>query len=175
MGFYRGCVQVYTGDGKGKTTAAVGMCLRALAAGKRVFFGQFMKHGYTGERQALASFGGDAIQFVQFGRGSELRAPDPDADAQAACEGLAYARRAMETGDYDVVVLDEANVADSLGYFPEGALAEVVEARPHGVELVITGRGASAQIIELADLVSDVREVKHYYAAGVPARRGVEF
>lgn len=170
----KGCIQVYTGNGKGKTTAAVGLCMRSLAAGRRVYFCQFMKQGYTGERKAFESFG-DLAKFVQYGRGCELRNPDAELDAKAAQEGLACALEAMTSGEYDVVVLDEANVADSMGHFLPGALRSFIEAKPEGVELVITGRGASEETMRAADLVTEMKEVKHYYSAGVPARRGIEF
>ena len=158
----QGKVQVYTGDGKGKTTAAVGLAVRAAGNGLNVYFGQFMKHGETGELEA-------------FGTGDELSAPDPQRDAQAARHGLACARVAMASGNYDVVILDEANVAEMLGYFAPGALLDAVRERPEGVELVITGRGASDEVMAAADLVTEMREVKHYYRDGVPARRGIEF
>ena len=161
----QGYVQVYTGDGKGKTTAAVGLAMRAAAAGLRVYFCQFMKYGPTGELDAFRLFG-DRIVAEQFGTGGELSAPDPEDDAQAARRGLAAARE---------VVLDEANVADSLGYFEPDALVDLALERPETVELVVTGRGASGTLMAVADLVTEMREVKHYYEEGVIARRGIEF
>lgn len=170
----RGCVQVYTGDGKGKTTAAVGLAVRAAGARLRVYFGQFMKNNETGELDAFRILG-DAVVAEQYGTGDELRAADPREDARAARAGLERARAALVSGDYDVVVLDEANVADSLGYLGTGSLVELVHARPEGVELVLTGRGASDQVMAAADLVTEMREVKHYFRNGIPARRGIEF
>lgn len=170
----RGCVQVYTGDGKGKTTAAVGLAMRAAAAGLRVYFCQFMKHGPTGELEAFCLLG-DRIVAEQFGTGDELAAPDPAADARAARRGLAAAREAMLGGAFDMVVLDEANVADSLGYFEQDALVDLVRERPGTVELVFTGRGASEALMAVADLVTEMRAVKHYFRDGTPARRGIEF
>lgn len=140
----QGYVQVYTGDGKGKTTAAVGLAMRAAAAGLRVYFCQFMKYGPTGELDAFRLFG-DRIVAEQFGTGGELSAPDPEDDAQAARRGLAAAREAVLGGAFDVVVLDEANVADSLGYFEPDALVDLALERPETVELVVTGRGAAAR------------------------------
>lgn len=173
----QGKVQVYTGDGKGKTTAAVGLALRAAGEGLRVYFGQFMKHGETGEVSAFRAMPlpGALVTTEQFGTGDELSAPDPLRDAQAACDGLARTIKAMNSGNYDVVVLDEANVADSLGYFEPGALLDAIREKPEGVELVVTGRGASDEVVAAADLVTEMREVKHYYHDGVPARRGIEF
>ena len=170
----QGKVQVYTGDGKGKTTAAVGLAARAAGTGLSVYFGQFMKHGETGELEAFRALGG-RVTAEQYGTGDELAAPDPAADARAAQAGLERARAALAGGAFDVVVLDEANVADSLGYFAPGALLDLVRARPNGVELVLTGRGASDDVLAAADLVTEMREVKHYFRAGVPARRGIEF
>ena len=134
----QGYVQVYTGDGKGKTTAAVGLAMRAAAAGLRVYFCQFMKYGPTGELDAFRLFG-DRIVAEQFGTGGELSAPDPEDDAQAARRGLAAAREAVLGGAFDVVVLDEANVADSLGYFEPDALVDLARNRGAG------GHGARCQ------------------------------
>lgn len=170
----RGYVQVYTGDGKGKTTAAVGLAVRAAGAGLHVYFCQFMKHGPTGELDALRLLG-DRIVTEQFGTGDELVAANPEADAAAARRGLAAAREAVLGGAFDVAVLDEANVADSLGYFEPNELVDLALERPDGVELVVTGRGASATLMAVADLVTEMREVKHYYEEGVLARRGIEF
>ena len=167
-------MQVYTGDGKGKTTAAVGLAVRAAGNGLNVYFGQFMKHGETGELDALRALGG-RMSAEQFGTGDELSAPDPQRDAQAARHGLARAREALASGNYDVVVLDEANMAEMLGYFAPGELLDAIRERPEEVELVITGRGASDEIVAAADLVTEMLEVKHYYRDGVPARRGIEF
>ena len=118
---------------------------------------------------------GDRIVAEQFGTGGELSAPDPEDDAQAARRGLAAAREAVLGGAFDVVVLDEANVADSLGYFEPDALVDLALERPETVELVVTGRGASGTLMAVADLVTEMREVKHYYEEGVIARRGIEF
>ncbi len=169
-----GKVHVYTGDGKGKTTAAVGLAVRAAGAGRRVYFGQFMKNGESGELDVLRAMD-ERVKAEQYGTGNELASLDKEADAAAARAGLAQAREALLSKDYDVVVLDEANVADSLGYLEAGALLELVAARPCGVELVLTGRDASDKLIEAADLVTEMREVKHYFRNGTPARRGIEF
>lgn len=169
-----GKVHVYTGDGKGKTTAAVGLAVRATGAGRRVYFGQFMKNGASGELDVLRALN-ERVMAEQYGTGNELAPFDTEADAAAARAGLAQAREALLSKDYDVVVLDEANVADSLGYLEAGTLLELVGARPCGVELVLTGRDASDELIEAADLVTEMHEVKHYFRDGTPARRGIEF
>lgn len=170
----QGYVQVYTGDGKGKTTAAVGLAMRAAASGLRVYFCQFMKHGPTSELDAFRAFG-ENIEAVQFGTGDELSAPDAEADALAVRRGFAAACEAVLGGAYDVVVLDEANVADSLGYFEPNALVDLALERPDGVELVVTGRSASPTLMAIADLVTEMREIKHYYEDGILARRGIEY
>jgi cob(I)alamin adenosyltransferase len=169
----RGYVQVYTGDGKGKTSAALGLALRAAGAGLRVFFAQFIKGGRTSEVQALERFD-DRITVEQYGRGHFIRGEPAPEDVAAARDGLVAVRRAMASGAYDVVVLDEANDAVTCGLFGAGDLVGLIDARPDPVELVITGRGAVPAVLDRADLVTEMREVKHYYQDGVAARRGIE-
>ncbi|MDR3254953.1 MAG: cob(I)yrinic acid a,c-diamide adenosyltransferase [Synergistaceae bacterium] len=173
--FDRGYVQVYTGDGKGKTTAAIGLVVRALGAGMNVFFAQFIKGGRYSEIESLESIPvGDAFVCRQYGKGCfVLRAPEEE-DIAAARDGLADALREMRRGRYQLVVLDEANVAVKLGLLEESALLRFVDERPEAVELVITGRGATTALIERADLVTEMREIKHYYQKGVRARKGIE-
>lgn len=169
----RGFVQVYTGDGKGKTTAALGLALRAAGAGLRVFIAQFAKGVRSGEHAALERLA-DRIAVQQYGRGCLIVGQPSEEDRAAARRGLAEARQALLSGDYQVVILDEANVAVQLGLFPVEALLELLDARPQGVELVLTGRGAHPSVLERADLVTEMRKVKHYFDRGVPARRGIE-
>lgn len=168
----QGYLQVYTGNGKGKTTAAMGLALRALGAGHRVYFGQFMKMGQLSEIRALATF--PALTIQQFGDGTELTAPDHQGDRAAAQQGLHRARAALTSGEYDVVILDEINVAVHLGLVDDGQLQGLVSSRPRGTELVLTGRWARPWLTQLADLVTEMVEVKHYFKAGVPARLGIE-
>jgi len=168
-----GCVQVYTGNGKGKTTAAFGLALRAAGAGLRVFIQQFMKGQPTGELVALAPLA-DRITVRRCGRDCFIaRAPEPE-DVAAARQGLAEATQAVMSGQYDLVILDEANVAVYFRLFAVDALLDMIARKPAHVELVITGRNADPRLVERADLVTEMREVKHYYAAGVPARKGIE-
>jgi cob(I)alamin adenosyltransferase len=173
--FDRGYLQIYTGNGKGKTTAAIGLAVRALGAGMNVFFAQFIKGGRYSEIESLESIsGGGAFICRQYGKGCFImRAPD-EMDLAAARDGLADALREMRSGQYQLVVLDEANVAVKLGLLDESALLGFVEERPESVELVITGRGATDALIERADLVTEMREIKHYYQKGIRARRGIE-
>jgi cob(I)alamin adenosyltransferase len=175
-GFDRGYLQVYTGEGKGKTTAAIGLAVRALGAGMSVFFAQFIKSGRYSEIEALEAISGSLGLLVcrQYGKGCFImRAPEEE-DIEAARNGLEDALREMLSGRYQLVALDEANVAVKLGLLKKEDLLCFVDQRPEGVELVITGRGASEELIARADLVTEMKEVKHYYQKGVKARKGIE-
>ena len=169
----QGFVQVYTGDGKGKTTAALGLALRAAGAGLRIYFGQFIKNADYSEIKALARFA-DCITVRQFGRGCFLLtepAPEDRAAARRALEGLS---EALTSGDYDLVIADEANVAVTLGLIEANDLVSLIDRRPEQVELVLTGRGAPDAVLARADLVTEMRCVRHYYDRGVLARQGIE-
>ena len=169
----QGFVQIYTGDGKGKTTAALGLALRAAGAGLRVYFGQFIKNGDYSELTGLARFA-DCITVAQFGLGRFVgREPAPE-DREAAQRGLQEIRRALVSGAYDLVIGDEANVAASRGLIEEADLLALIDLRPPQVELVLTGRGAPAVVLARADLVTEMRAVRHYYDRGVAARVGIE-
>ncbi len=166
-------VHVYTGDGKGKTTAALGLALRAAGAGWDVFFAQFVKGQPTSELQALERFS-DRITVRRFG-GSKFVAPGGDAESnRKAEEGLRQCEEAVGSGRYQLVVLDEANVAAALDVVDLERLLRLIDGRPENVELVLTGRWAPRQILDRADLVTEMREVRHYYRQGVSARRGIE-
>ena len=168
-----GRLQVYTGDGKGKTTAALGLALRAAGAGARVFFAQFIKGIKYNEIRALERFD-DLITVRQYGRGCFIRNAPTDADKQAAMAGLREARQVLESGEYPMVILDEANVATHFGLFPVEELLNLIHARPNHVELILTGRRADPRVIEQANLVTEMREIRHYYAEGLEARDGIE-
>jgi len=171
----RGRVQIYTGDGKGKTTAALGLALRAAGHGLRTYVGQFLKGLPSGERKAAERLGG-LIVIEPYGSGRFLgpeQPPDPT-EAARALEGLARARAAMLSGEYRIVVLDEVNVAIALGLLPLADVLALLREKPRGVELVLTGRDAPPELVEAADLVSDVRAIKHYFDSGVEARKGIE-
>ncbi len=169
----KGYLQVYTGDGKGKTTAALGLAVRAAGAGFRVYIAQFIKSGDYSEIRAMQRFEKE-VTVEQFGRGRFIRGRPSDADIQAARQGLMRAADQLSGGAYDVVILDEANVAVTCGLFALDDLLDLVEQKPEGVELVITGRGAAAALMERADLVTEMTAVKHYYEKGVKARTGIE-
>jgi len=169
----RGYVQVYTGDGKGKTTAALGLALRAAGAGTKVFIAQFAKGRPTAELTSLARLS-DLITIKQYGREHFIMGEPAPEDIEAAQQGLQEAQQAIASGEYPLVILDEANVAVDIGLFSAEALLAVVNAKPQHVEIVITGRNAHRRIIDRADLVTEMRQVKHYYSKGVEARAGIE-
>ncbi|OPZ09776.1 MAG: Cob(I)yrinic acid a,c-diamide adenosyltransferase [candidate division BRC1 bacterium ADurb.BinA292] len=168
-----GRVQVYTGDGKGKTTAAVGLAVRAAGAGLRVLIVQFMKGGPSSEHAALACLA-DRITVRHYGRAGFVHGdPTPD-DLRLGREALRDAAGALCEGTHDVVVLDEACVAVHFGLFRAAELVSAIEARAKGVEVVVTGRRAPPELLAIADLITEMRPLRHYYNDGVPARRGIE-
>jgi cob(I)alamin adenosyltransferase len=169
----KGYVQVYTGDGKGKTTAALGQALRAAGAGFRIYIAQFLKKGDYSEIKALARYS-DLVTLEQFGLGRFIKGVPAAADIEAAAEGLQKIKNVMAAGLHQMIVLDEANVAASCGLFPVSALLEIIAQKPDSVELVITGRGAAPEIIDRADLVTEAKAIKHYFNKGVTARIGIE-
>lgn len=169
-----GRVQVYTGNGKGKTTAAVGLAIRACGAGLKVFFGQFFKTGDSSEIQLIRKRCPE-IHVESFGGGRFVRGKPSDSDIAAARRGLARLHDAVAAGNYDMVVADEANVAVHKGLLDEADLLELIAAAGPGVELVITGRNAAPALLERADLVSEIYSRKHYLRRGTPARKGIEF
>jgi cob(I)alamin adenosyltransferase len=168
-----GYVHVYTGNGKGKTTAALGLALRAVGAGWKVFFAQFAKGQFTSELAALAQLDG-RITVRQYGQASFIRQSPSSEDIDAADRGLAECADAIASGDYRLVILDEANVATILHLLTVDDLIQLIDSRPPDVELVLTGRGAHPRVLERADLVTEMCEVKHYYHQGVLARTGIE-
>lgn len=170
----RGCVQVYTGNGKGKTTASMGLMLRASGAGLKSYFGQFMKQGDMSEIKAMGQFLGDYITVEQYGSGGELFGPDRERDTKAARAGYEKARAALQSGRYDLVVLDEILVAAYLHLIEEEDVLRLIDAKPERTELILTGRYASEAVLAKADLVTEMREIRHYYHDGVPARVGIE-
>lgn len=168
-----GYVHVYTGDGKGKTTAAFGLALRAVGAGLKVFIAQFVKGMHYSELEAVKRLGG-SVEVRQFGRDRFIRGKPTPEDIAAARHGLEQVRAVFSAGTHRLVVLDEANVAAHFGLFPVEELLDLMDGKPRPVELVLTGRRADPRILERADLVTDMHEVKHYYRQGVAARAGIE-
>jgi cob(I)alamin adenosyltransferase len=169
----RGYVQVYTGNGKGKTTAALGLAIRAAGAGLRVFIAQFIKKRKCSEHALLEELR-DRITLKQFGRGCILGRQPSSGDRNSAREGYEEVKDILLSGQYDVVILDEANVAARYGLITAQDLLELMALKPKKVELVITGRYADEKVMQAADLVTEMREIKHYREQGVAARRGIE-
>ncbi len=170
----KGCAQVYTGDGKGKTTAALGLLLRAVGAGCRVYFAQFMKDGASAEIGLLrARFPEVTVAIHGSGR-FVCGKPDPE-EVRRAREGLAALRVALQSGRYDVIVADEANTAAAAGLFSAAELTALMALRPPTVELVLTGRQAHPEVLAQADLVTEMVCRKHYHKIGLCARKGIEF
>ncbi len=172
----RGLLQVYTGDGKGKTTCALGLGLRAIGQGFRVFMVQFLKGRDTGEALITTRRLAPDFTLRHFGRGAlvNLRAPAPE-DLALVREAWDLARQVLKAGDHDLVILDEINLALAFNLISLEEGLEALRLRPPWVEVVLTGRQAPPEIIELADLVTEMRPLKHYFAGGVPARRGIEW
>ena len=169
----RGYIQVYTGNGKGKTTAAIGLAIRAAGAGLKVYIAQFIKLGDYSEIKALKRFS-DLITVEQFGLGRFTDGKPTSEDIAAAQKGLRQVKSIMATEEYKVIILEEANVAAKYGLIREQDLLGLIIKKPYDVELVITGRYASSRVIENADLVTEMMPVKHYFEKGVPARVGIE-
>ena len=170
----RGLVLVHTGNGKGKSSAAFGVVARALGWGKRVGVVQFIKGTWkTGEHQFFSRFP-DLLEWRTTGSGFTWDTQDREADVATARSGLAIARE-MITGDLDLVVLDEVNVVMSYDYLPAEEVLQCLDARSSRTHVILTGRGAPAALIDYADLVSEMVEVKHPFHAGIKAQRGIDF
>jgi len=170
----KGLVMVFTGDGKGKTTAALGQALRAVGHGYKVYMIQFMKGRQYGELKAAQSLPGFTL--LQSGRDEFVNPRHPEqVDIDLARKALALAYEAASGGEYDLVILDEVNVALDFNLVPLDDVLDLLKKKAPKVNLILTGRNAPAEIIEKADLVSEVKKIKHHYQAGVAASKGVEF
>ena len=172
---FKGYIQVYTGNGKGKTTAALGLALRAAGYGQRVYSGQFLKGQEYGELRSIRKLA-PLVTIEQFGRKGFIHvteSPD-DEDIERAKKGLQRCLQAMLSRKYRIVVLDEINVALHFHLLAEKEVHDFLAQRPEDVEVVLTGRYAPASLIKRADLVTEMKERKHYYAKGVRARLGIE-
>ncbi len=171
----KGLIQVYTGNGKGKTTAAFGLALRAAGRGYRTFIGQFMKGQDYGELHAINKLH-PLIIVEQFGLKEFVHPEKPrPIDFEMARKGLARMQEVVEKGEYDIVVFDEINVTVHFGLLSAEEVMDIVQKRPPGTEIVFTGRYAPDAFIKAADLVTEMIERKHYYRKGVSARKGIEF
>ncbi len=174
MALERGCVQVYTGNGKGKTTAALGLALRAVGRNLRVCVLQFIKgSGRYGEHLAAERLA-PLLTIIQTGRPGWVNTTDITEDRKVAQEALVQAEQLLKSGEYDIFICDEINGAVGFGLIDVEQVLELIRQKPEKVELVLTGRNAHPLVIEAADLVTEMCEIKHYYKAGIPARTGIE-
>jgi cob(I)alamin adenosyltransferase len=174
----RGLLIVHTGPGKGKTTAALGTALRAVGQGLKVLMVQFIKGSWHyGELDAAKMLGSGRFQILPMGRGFVkvgVEKPDPE-DVRLVREAWNFASDKMMSGEYDLVVLDEINYAISYKMLDPEQVVEKLKQRPEMVHVILTGRNAHPLIVEAADLVTEMREVKHPYQKGIPAQRGIEY
>src|SRR6516225_1747147 len=171
----RGLIIVNTGDGKGKTTAALGLAFRALGVGFKVFMVQYIKGKWkTGEKKLADKLAPD-IEIRPMGDGFTWDTKNPAQDIATTLKIWEVSKEAIASGRYDVVILDEINVVMKLGYLDPKVVVEVLKARSPRQHVVLTGRGAPPEIVEVADIVSEVVAVKHPYKLGVKAQQGIEF
>ena len=168
----KGYIQVYTGNGKGKTTAALGITLRAVCAENRVFIGQFMKGQNYSELKALEYL--PRLEIEQFGDVNFVHGKPTAEDMAKAGKGLSRMKEALASGNYDLVIFDEINTVLFFKMVSAADVLSVLDLKPDKTEVILTGRYAPQEIIDRADLVTEMREVKHYYSKGVPARTGIE-
>lgn len=168
-----GYIHIYTGNGKGKTSAALGLAFRAAGSGLRTMMIQFMKGLPTGETDAAAKTGG-LITIERYGSTRLCRPDDGSLEEHRgyAARGYARAREIITDGTHDIVVLDEIITAVKFGLLSDEAVIALIRSKPATMELVLTGRGASEELTRSADLVTEMKEIKHYYNAGVPPREG---
>jgi cob(I)alamin adenosyltransferase len=171
----QGLIQVYTGDGKGKTTCALGLAFRAVGQGFTVFMVQFLKGRETGESRTAARLAPE-MTLRYFGRPGLVNLQSPaQEDLVRVREAWEVARQIISAGEHDLVILDEVNLALAHGLIPLEEALSVLRQRPAWVEVVLTGRRAPQDLQDLADLVTEMRPVKHYFQAGVRSRRGIEW
>ncbi len=168
----KGYIQVYTGNGKGKTTASLGLALRAAGAGLKVYIVQFLKKGDYSEIKALSKFKNITIE--QYGLGKFVKGKPSAEDIDAGAKGYNKLVQILKAEKHDLVIAEEGNVAVMCNLISEDELLSLIDMKPDNVELVITGRGATEKLIEKADLVTEMKEIKHYYKKGVSARVGIE-
>ena len=169
----KGYVHIYTGNGKGKTTAALGLAIRAAGAGLRVFLAQFIKGRQYSELNALERLA-DLIIVEQYGLPRFINGKPSEPDIEAAQYGLERVKSSMLSGRFDMIIIDEGNVAVNYGLLSRQDLINLIDMKPENLELVITGRDALPEIIDKADLVTEMKAVKHYFNKGVDARVGIE-
>jgi len=169
----KGYIQIYTGNGKGKTTAALGLAMRTVGAGGKVFIGQFLKSGDYSEMKALKKLS-DKVTIEHYGLGRFVKGRPDRSDIEAGIKGYQRVTRILEKGDHNLVILDEGNIAVQYKIFSEQDLLDLFTKKKDHVEIVVTGRYATKAIMEKADLVIEMKAVKHYFQKGVKARVGIE-
>jgi len=169
----KGYIHLYTGNGKGKTTDALGLSLRAAGAGKSVYIAQFVKGMNYSELDAIKLI--PKIELKQYGLDCFIKSKPTEKDIEAACEGLKAVDTIIYNDLYDMVILDEVCIALYYHLFEWDDLLKILNQKPESMDIILTGRYASAELYELADLVTEMNEIKHYYNKGVQARKGIEF
>ena len=173
--YRKGIVQIYTGNGKGKTTAAFGQALRAIGHGYRVCIIQFMKGRKYGEFLAGEKYLPNLTIHLSGLDSFVMRENPAPLDIELARQGLALARKTITSGDYDMVILDELNIAVDFQLIPLDDVIDLIKSKPAPVDLILTGRYAPPEVIALGDTVSEIREVRHHYNTGVKERAGIEY
>lgn len=173
MKLKKGLVQIYTGNGKGKTTAALGLALRAVGAGLKVYIGQFIKSKAYSEIKTIKKI--KNIKIEQYGRGCFIKGKPKKIDIEYAQKGLSEAEKNIVSGKYDVVILDEANIALDLGLIQIKDVFNLIKHKPVSVELVLTGRYCPRKLLKYAALVTEMKDIKHPYKKNVKARLGIEY
>ena len=173
--FSQGYIQIYTGNGKGKTTAAIGQAVRAAGFGLKTYIAQFMKEFPYNELESLKHLN-DWITIEQFG-GDEFvykkELPGED-EIKKAAKGLNAVKKNMLSGEYNIIIVDEVCVSIYFGLFSANDVLKIIEQKPKNVELILTGRYCPNEVLEKADLITEMKEIKHYYGKGITSRRGIE-
>lgn len=170
----KGYIQVYTGNGKGKTTAAFGLAMRALGASKKVFMAQFVKGKMYSEIKTAQKYL-PSFEIKQYGLGCFIEKTPTKEDIEAAKNGLEEVSSIILSEKYDMVILDEVTIALFFKLFTIDDVINIIKNKPFDLELILTGRYAPQEIIDLADLVTEMKEIKHYYTDGIEAREGIEY
>lgn len=170
----KGYVHIYTGNGKGKTTAALGLALRAVGAGMKVFIGQFVKGMPYAELESISRFLPE-ITIKQYGRGCFIFHQPVQEDIDFARNGLKSVAEIIRNDEFDMVIMDEVCIALYYKLFETEELLDILRAKPERTEIILTGRYAPQVLIDFADLVTEMKEVKHYYTQGLEARKGIEY
>lgn len=176
MAPFKGYIQVYTGDGKGKTTASLGLALRAAGNGMKIYIAQFMKNFDYSEIKALRKFLPNHVEIQQFGLPEFHTSGDivTEKERNAALEGIEAVKKAIDSGNYDIIILDEINILLYFKIIEMKTVLDILDSKPPDMEFILTGRNAPKEIIDRAHLVTEMKEIKHYYTQNVPARLGIE-